>query len=415
MNKLPKLYHDKQYKILNFALNNDFFMLINHGAKRTGKTILDNDLFLHELKKVKALATKEGVKEPQYILAGADLGALQRNVLNELTNKYGIEFKFDKHNRFKLFGVLVCCFGHSKINDLGRIRGMTAWGAYINEGTMANEEVFNEIKSRCSATNARMLIDTNPDHPEHWLKTNYIDKADGKIIAQYNWKLDENTFLSERYIDNIKTSTPSGMFTERDIFGNWVSSEGVVYRDFDTKIHYVDELPEMVRYFAGVDWGYDHYGVMVVIGLGVDKNFYLVEEHAYRHKEIEEWISIGNGIKQRYGNIPFYCDSARPEYIIKLKKNKFRAFGASKSILSGVESVARLYKLNRLFIYRPTAKRFREEIFSYIWDKKTGKPLKVNDDVQDGIRYAIYSDKIINKWEVNRKNEVKQGVRLNKN
>ena len=87
MNKLPKLYHDKQYKILNFALNNDYFMLINHGAKRTGKTILDNDLFLHELKKVKALATKEGVKEPQYILAGADLGALQRNVLNELTNK----------------------------------------------------------------------------------------------------------------------------------------------------------------------------------------------------------------------------------------------------------------------------------------------------------------------------------------
>ena len=39
MNKLPKLYHDKQYEILNFALNNDYFMLINHGDKRTGKTI----------------------------------------------------------------------------------------------------------------------------------------------------------------------------------------------------------------------------------------------------------------------------------------------------------------------------------------------------------------------------------------
>ena len=139
MNKLAKLYHDKQYSVLEYALNNDYFMLINHGAKRTGKTIINNDIFLHELKRVKQIAEQEGVNDPQYILAGTDLGSLQRNVLIELTNKYNIEFKFDKFNRFKLFGVLVCCFGHSKINDLSRIRGMTAWGAYINEGTMANE------------------------------------------------------------------------------------------------------------------------------------------------------------------------------------------------------------------------------------------------------------------------------------
>lgn len=57
-----------------------------------------------------------------------------------------------------------------KTNDLGRIRGMTSFGAYINEGTVANEEVFNEIKSRCSGEGARILVDTNPDQPEHWLK-----------------------------------------------------------------------------------------------------------------------------------------------------------------------------------------------------------------------------------------------------
>lgn len=399
-NKLKALYHDKQYEVLEHALNHDFFMLINHGAKRTGKTILNNDLFLQELTRIKKIADDEGVKDPQYILAGADLGSLQRNVLIELTNKYGIEFKFDKHNRFKLFGVLVCCFGHSKKNDLGRIRGMTSWGAYINEGTMANEEVFNEIKSRCSATGARILIDTNPDNPEHWLKVNYIDKADENTIVEFNWKLDDNTFLSDRYINNIKNSTPSGMFTERDINGNWVNSEGVVYRDFDVKVHYVDILPDMERYFAGVDWGYDHYGVIVVIGLGIDGNFYMVEEHAYRYKEIEDWLEIALEIKKRYGHIPFYCDSARPEYVVKFKKNKLKAYGASKQILSGVETVSRLYKLKRLFIYRPIADRFRKEIFSYVWNKDTGKPLKENDDVQDSIRYALYSDKVINKWEV---------------
>lgn len=142
---LSDLYTPKQLDTFHFAVNNDYFMLINHGAKRTGKTVLDNDLFLYELRRIKKIAAAQGVENPQYILAGADLGALNRNVLIELSNKYGIEFHFDKFNRFKLFGVQVCCFGHSKINDLGRIRGMTAYGAYINEGTMAKQEVFDEI------------------------------------------------------------------------------------------------------------------------------------------------------------------------------------------------------------------------------------------------------------------------------
>lgn len=45
MNKLKSLYTDKQIEILKQTQKRDWFMLINHGAKRTGKTILNNDLF----------------------------------------------------------------------------------------------------------------------------------------------------------------------------------------------------------------------------------------------------------------------------------------------------------------------------------------------------------------------------------
>ena len=203
---IRQLYHPKQLEVLNFYFNTDFFMLIQHGAKRTGKTISNNDMFLMELARIKHIAAEEGVNEPQYILAGNTLGSLQRNVLQELVNKYGIEIKFDKFNRFKLFGVLVCCFGHGTVTDMSRIRGMTSYGAYINEGSTANEEVFNEIKSRCSATGARILVDTNPDHPEHWLYIDYILKADGKTIQEFHFELDDNTFLSERFKNNLKKS-----------------------------------------------------------------------------------------------------------------------------------------------------------------------------------------------------------------
>lgn len=395
---IDDLYHKKQQEVMKFAMNNDYFMLINHGAKRTGKTILDNDLFLYELRRVRKIADKLNIKLPQYILAGADLGALQRNVLNELTNKYEIEFKFDKHNRFVLFGVQVCCFGHSKINDLGRIRGMTSFGAYINEGTMANEEVFNEIKARCSGEGARMLIDTNPDQPEHWLKTNFIDKSDGKVIQAFHYELDDNTFLSDRYKNNIKSSTPSGMFYDRDIKGLWVSAEGIVYQDFRKEVHYIsrEELKNknIVRYFAGVDWGYEHYGAIVLLGEDDKGNLYLIKEIAKQYQDIDYWVKVAKDIISKYGNIPFYCDTARPEHIVRFQNEGINALYANKSVLSGIEIVAKRFKTNSLYVVEDDVELFKKEIFMYAWNKKTGEPLKVWDDVLDALRYAIYTDSI---------------------
>lgn len=379
-------------------MSQDYFMLINHGAKRTGKTILDNDLFLYELRRVRKIADKLNIKLPQYILAGADLGALQRNVLNELTNKYEIEFKFDKHNRFVLFGVQVCCFGHSKINDLGRIRGMTSFGAYINEGTMANEEVFNEIKARCSGEGARILIDTNPDQPEHWLKTNFIDKADGKVIQAYHYELDDNTFLDNRYRNNVKASTPSGMFYDRDIKGLWVSADGIVYQDFRKDIHYISrkelQNKNIVRYFAGVDWGYEHYGAVVLIGEDDKGNLYLIKEIAKQYKDIDYWVKVAKDIISKYGNIPFYCDTARPEHIVRFQNEGINALYANKSVLSGIEVVAKRFKTNSLYVVEDDVELFKKEIFMYAWNKKTGEPLKVWDDVLDSLRYAIYTDSV---------------------
>lgn len=398
---ITDLYHEKQIEVLRYAMNEDYFMLINHGAKRTGKTILNNDLFLFELRRVRDIANKLNIPLPQYILAGADLGAVQRNVLNELTNKYEIEFKFDKHNRFILFGVQVCCFGHSKINDMGRIRGMTSYGAYINEGTMANEEVFNEIKARCSGEGARILVDTNPDQPEHWLKTNYIDKSDGKVIQSYHFKLDDNTFLTERYKDNIKAATPTGMFYDRDIEGLWVSAEGIVYKDFRKEKHYIKskDLKDInfVKYFAGVDWGYEHPGAIVVLGKDDKGDIYLLEEHSKQHEEIEYWVNVAKEIKDRYGNISFYCDTARPEYIKRFKKENIKAKNGDKAVLAGIGEVARLIKLEKLKIVEDKVDLFKKEIFMYAWNKTTGEPIKVWDDVLDALRYAIYTESISKK------------------
>lgn len=99
---LNKLYTVKQQDVLKFYFNKQFFMLILHGAKRAGKTILDIDLFINELRNIRDRAAEMGVKTPQYILAGSSIGSIQRNIITEIENRFGLQIKLDKFNTFTL-------------------------------------------------------------------------------------------------------------------------------------------------------------------------------------------------------------------------------------------------------------------------------------------------------------------------
>lgn len=394
---LSNIYTPKQIEILKACRNTDWFMLINHGAKRSGKTQLDNDLFLAELRKVRKTADEMGIDTPLYILAGYSMGNIQDNILTELSNKYGFEFKLDKYNNFNLFGVKVVQTSHGSISGLGRIRGMTAFGAYINEASLANQEVFDEIKARCSGKNARIIADTNPDHPEHWLLKDYINSSASGIMSNH-FRLDDNTFLDTRYVKQIKETTPPGMFYDRGVEGLWVSGEGVVYPDFDREKHSITaEQAKGLRFdrvFAGVDWGWEHWGAIVVIGV-TGKRYCIIEEHAAQHRFINDWILAARDIIARHGNISFYCDPARTEHVAAFQKAGIRAYLANNRVLSGIEAVATLMKNDLFRIVYDECPRFRDEIYKYIWKKNSGEPLKENDDVLCAIRYGIYSDMTI--------------------
>lgn len=272
---------------------------------------------------------------------------------------------------------------------------MTAYGAYINEATVSNQEVFNEIKSRCSGDGARLIIDTNPDSPSHWLKKDYIDNADGFTIHAEQWKLTDNTFTTERYRRSIMDTTPSGMFYDRDINGAWVAAAGIIYPDFDRNVHYISKelVPQIVRHWVGVDFGWEHPGCFLLFGGGVDGNIYILKEWTTKYRSIDDWIKIGQELTDKYGYINFYCDSARPDLIYEMRKAGLRAIKAIKDVIAGIAEVATLFKTRRLFVVREEVEEFDNEIDTYAWKEGEEAPVKEEDDVMDAMRYGIYSDK----------------------
>ncbi|MCJ0932935.1 PBSX family phage terminase large subunit [Virgibacillus halodenitrificans] len=384
----------KQIEVVDSVRTEDPKILLLSGAKRAGKTHIAILLFLAQV----ARYEDEGLS---FIIGGATYSSIWRNILNDMELIIGRDIKLDKTNAFELFGCKIYVFDGSKSDSWKKARGFTAAGALLNEGTALHDMFVKEVISRCSYKGARILIDTNPENPAHPVKEDYIDKDGQQLdsgrlnIRAFHFTLFDNVFLDPEYVESIVASTPTGMFTDRDIHGHWVAAEGVVYKDFNKKVHYISavEAEELnfVRHFAGVDWGYEHPGSIVVIGEDDAGCFYVLEEYSKQHEEIDYWVDVAKGVKARYGNIFFYCDSARPEHVTRFRREKLKAVNADKAVISGIEEVARLFKLNKLKVVKDNVKRFEKEIFMYVWNEKTGEPVKEWDDVLDSIRYAIYT------------------------
>lgn len=393
---LINLLTKKQIEVLQSYLNDDWKYLILNGAVRAGKTVIDNYLFLLELKRIKQLAEREKEPHPQYILAGYSSNSIYTNVISSIENQFGIVMNTDRHGHYHLFGVDIVPAYTGSVRGIGAIRGMTSYGAYINEASLATHEVFQEIVQRCSVESARIICDTNPDIPTHWLKTDYIDNHDPKArIKSFSFIIDDNTFLAKDYVDALKAATPRGMFYDRSILGQWVTGEGIVYQDFNKDTMLVNEVPKNLEYYCGVDWGFaeGHENVITVFGDDPDTDTtYLLDIYSSTGKYIDYWADIAEQIQEKYGyGINFWCDSARPEYVSYFQQNGIQARNADKSVMDGVEYCSSRIKLDKFRVLQSCAKPFLDDVYQYVWDPVKGVPKKEHDNVMDSFRYAVFN------------------------
>lgn len=384
----------KQKEIFNCFRYEKPKILVCHGAKRAGKTFILIFTFLTHIAKFKGMGLS-------FILGGVTQSSLRRNVLDDMEKIIGKELKLDKSGAVHIFGNKVYCFDGANSDAWKKPRGFTAAGAFLNEGTALHDAFIKECISRCSYPGAVVFIDTNPDKPTHPIKKDYVDKdgellPSGKVnVRSFHFSLFDNDTLDKDYIDSIVANTPSGMFFERDVKGAWVAAAGIVYPDFDRNVHYInkEQVPDIARHFVGVDFGWEHPGVFVLLGDGIDGNLYLLKEWSAKHRSINNWIKIGQELADKYGYINFYCDSARPDLIYEMRKAGLRAVKAIKDVTAGIAEVATLYKTRHLFVVRDEVSLFDEEIDTYAWKEGEDEPVKEMDDVMDAVRYGIYSNK----------------------
>ena len=388
----------KQEEVLKYWLNEMPKILVCYGAKRAGKTFILTLIFLM------MVAMQKG-KGYNYIIAGTTQASIYRNVLQDIEKLIGRHITLNKKNGFELFGNMIYCFEGANSDSYKKARGFTAAGAYLNEGTTLNETFVREIESRVSeiGINRFILVDTNPENPMHFLKTSYIDQSgsvlnNGKThIKAFRFVLDDSHYVQTdpEYIESIKKSTPSGMYFDRDILGLFVAAEGVVYKDFDDKVHIVDSFNDndVIRYFGAVDWGYEHPGVVGVFAEMKDKSVIMIECIKEQHKDvIDYWIPKMQELSRKYNIKVWNCDSARPEYIARGNRSGMRLVNARKEVQQGIETVARFFKVKRFMILKSCSDKFLQEIYTYVYKPNSDEPIGLNDDIMDMMRYGLHTE-----------------------
>jgi PBSX family phage terminase large subunit len=360
-------------------------------------------------------------------LFGRTRDTVRRNVIDPLVEMLGPSRARWRAGvgELDLCGRTVYVVGLNDEAAADKIRGMTLAGAYVDEITVIPQSSFRMILSRLSVDGARLFGTTNPDGPRHWLKVDYLDRANltvhgnGNVtrhtgtdrldLARFCFRLTDNPHLPTTYIDALRLEY-TGLWRRRFIDGDWTLAEGVIYDAFDPDTHVIPPttLPPITRYWVGIDHGTRNPFSAVLLGLArfPDGQNRLIAVDEWRHDSrtahnqitnpgyslrVRTWLA-GHDVTPEWT----FVDPAAADFRIQLWQDGLPGVTtAINDVVPGIRTVAALLAADRLRI-TTRCKGLLDELPAYTWDPKAAArgedaPVKVDDHSVDALRYAAHS------------------------
>jgi PBSX family phage terminase large subunit len=401
----------------------DCDMVIADGSVRAGKTIAMITGFL--------LWTTQSFEHETFILAGKSIGALNRNVIHPMlqilraSNTPFVHRRGD--NIIEVGSNTYYCFGANNEASQDTLQGLTAAGALADEAALFPWSFIEQMIARCSADDAKIWLNCNPESPHHPVKTELIDKAAEKNILHLHFTMDDNLTLSERVKDRFRRMY-SGVWFKRFILGLWVAAEGAIYDMLDDSEHVVDILPKMLRYWVSCDYGPGSVTTFWLLGEGKDafdksnKTLYFVDFWRRDKKDNPQPLSdsqITEAISSWLDSLEITPDAvvlpvdavslASHMQAVRDKHPRLRRLAWADmtpgSVNRGIQDVSTLLTMGLLKFSRTVHRKGGlDEWHGYVWDDKAqlrgeDKPLKQDDHNPDAGRYCVEHVKTVwYKW-----------------
>lgn len=412
----------------------DCVINVAEGAVRAGKTV-DNVLaFCRALEKSRDLLH----------LASAATAATAKTVIGD-SNGFGIEHYFRgqcKWGKYKGNEALIVCgrstgyrkriiifVGGAKADSYKKFRGVSVGMWIATEINLHHDNTIKEAFNRqLAARDRRVFWDLNPSQPQASIYKNYIDlyakqAAEGKLAFGYNYQkfsiFDNINISEENRRQVISQYCPGTVWYRRDILGERVAAEGLIFRDFaDTPEKFITEsYPKSMRMInIGVDFG-GNKSKTTFVATCIIGNFRSICALADYKVEggkgtintdmvCKKLLAFYKFIRSLFPSVPvygIYCDSAE-QMIINTIRTFMLKNGVSAAVKDSFKGAVtdRIYALNSLMAQgRFTVYRDCTNVISslkeQVWDDtKTGEDVRLDNgtcdiDTADALEYSFSS------------------------
>ena len=399
-----KLFSLKQKKVLSWwkakSIKDKYDAIIADGSVRSGKTVSMSISFV--------LWAMTEFSDCNFAICGKTVGSCRRNVIMPLIAMMRHHFQITEKRSENLLKInyqgktnTFYIFGGRDESSQDLIQGITLAGILYDEVALMPRSFVEQGLARCSIEGARYWFNCNPDNPNHWFYTEWIQKSEEKRALRLKFLMDDNLSLSssvkQRYYNLYQ-----GTFYRRFILGEWVIAEGLVYQKYNDHIDdYLwrgDESELKGRWFISIDYGTVNpcsMGLWCVTprcAIRVKESYFNSREEGYQKTDEEHYQELEKLAKGHQIEEVCVDPSAASFKETIWRHGKFIIRNAINEVVNGIRTTSGMLACGLAKISAECTSS-RKEFGMYRWDDKSyvDSVIKENDHAMDDIRYFCHT------------------------
>ena len=236
----------------------------------------------------------------------------------------------------------------------------------------------------------------------------YLNSSNSVEVWYETMTWEDNPFLDKSEVEFFEQSLSSSDLESRK-YGRFVSSSGLVYKEFDEQVNVIEPFNVPVEWYdnISIDPGLNNPLSCHWYAVDYDGNVYVIREHFEKNKDVDyhaekikEICRELNWKQDYYGNYEALIDSAAGQRTLNGLKSVAELFfergisvntKVNKDLFSGISLVKSYLKnagnTSRLFIFKNCVNMIRE-FKSYFWGDGDS-PIKKDDHALDELRYYL--------------------------
>ncbi|MBP8301628.1 MAG: phage terminase large subunit [Planctomycetes bacterium] len=296
-------------------------------------------------------------------------------------------------------GEIVYC----PLDDMDKLGSQEFSGAAFDEATdTKDQDVWQTLLGRCrrkvEGLPLQIYAACNPDAPTHFLAQRFgIAPGSTALPGTHliRTKSFDNPWLPAEYLANLRQLT--GVMYRRNVLGEWVAADGLVYGCWDRSKHIKDYPKDMEwkRAWIGIDNGFAAPFAALLGFEDTDGRVMIVAERygsglseSERVGKVQQLIAIAKAARVTLHRV--VCDSAAADFINALRESGIQCELANKAVDDGISATRAMLEAERLCFEAACTKTIGE-IEGYCYKKGEDKVIKEHDHAMDALRYMVMS------------------------